>query len=46
VLTVIVTITGRSICSADSYCDNNGVLYVVLTVIMKITGMSICSVNS
>jgi hypothetical protein len=23
VLTVIVTITGRSICSASSYCDNN-----------------------
>ena len=45
-LTVIVTIMRRSICSADSYCDNNGVLYVVLTVIMKITGMSICSVNS
>jgi hypothetical protein len=23
-LTVIVTITGRSICSANSYCDNKG----------------------
>jgi hypothetical protein len=23
VLTVIVTITGRSICSVNSYCDNN-----------------------
>jgi hypothetical protein len=23
VLSVIVTITGRSICSASSYCDNN-----------------------
>ena len=43
----IVTITGRSICSANSYCDNNaGGLYAVLTVsvtIMIITGRSICS---
>jgi hypothetical protein len=23
VLAIIVTITGRSICSASSYCDNN-----------------------
>jgi hypothetical protein len=46
VLTVIVTIMGRSICNADSYCDNNWGLYVVLTVIMTITDMSICSVNS
>ena len=23
-LTVIVTITGRSICSVNSYCDNKG----------------------
>jgi heme O synthase-like polyprenyltransferase len=45
-LTVIVTITGRYICSANSYCDNNGVLYVVLTVIRTLTGMSICSFNS
>ena len=45
-LTVIVTIMGRYICSADSYCDNNGGLFVLLTVIMTITGISICSVNS
>ena len=45
VLTVIVTITG-SICSVNSYCENNGDIYVVLTVIVTITGRSICSVNS
>jgi hypothetical protein len=31
VLTVIVTImtiTGRYICSANNYCDNNGEVYV------------------
>ena len=28
VLTVIVMITGRSICSANSYCDNNGEIYM------------------
>ena len=27
-LTDIVTVTGRSICSAYSYCDNNGEVYV------------------
>ena len=27
-LTVIVTITGRSMCSANSYCDNNGEVYM------------------
>ena len=27
-LTFIVTITGRSICSANSYCDNNGEVYM------------------
>ena len=43
---VIVTIMGRPICSADSYCDNNGGLYLVLTVIMSMKGMSICSVSS
>ena len=26
--TVIVTITGRSICSFNSYCDNNGDVYM------------------
>ena len=44
--TVVVKIMGRSICSDNSYCDNNGVLYVVLTVIRTLTGMSICSFNS
>jgi hypothetical protein len=31
VLTVIVTkmtITGRSVCSVNSYCDNNGEVYL------------------
>jgi hypothetical protein len=28
VLTVIVKITGISICSANSYCDNNGEIYM------------------
>jgi hypothetical protein len=39
VLTVIVIITGRSICSAKNYCENNGIyIYAVLTVIVTITG--------
>jgi hypothetical protein len=38
VLTVIVEITARSKCTANSYC--------VLTVIVTITGRSICSANS
>ena len=37
-LTVIVEITARSKCTANSYC--------VLTVIVTITGRSICSANS
>ena len=28
VITVIVTITGRSICSVNSYCENNGDIYM------------------
>ena len=28
VLTVIVTITGRSLCSVKIYCDNNGEIYM------------------
>jgi hypothetical protein len=28
VFTVIMTITGRFICSANSYCDKNGEIYV------------------
>jgi hypothetical protein len=27
VIVTIMTITGRNICSADSYCDNNGEVY-------------------
>ena len=27
-LTVIVTLMGRDMCSANSYCDNNGEVYV------------------
>jgi hypothetical protein len=38
VLTVIVEITARSKCTANSHC--------VLTVIVAITGRSICSANS
>ena len=48
-VTVIVTITGRSICSVNSYCDHNGEVYLHLTVIvtiMTLTGRSICSTNS
>ena len=48
-LIIIVTITGSSMCSVSSYCDNNGGLYVVLAVIvtiMTITRRSIGSVNS
>jgi hypothetical protein len=28
VVATIMTITGRYICSADSYCDNNGEVYM------------------
>jgi hypothetical protein len=28
VLTVIVTIAGRSMCSVNIYCDNNGEVYM------------------
>ena len=28
VLTVIVAITGRSICGVNSYCENNGEIYM------------------
>jgi hypothetical protein len=28
VITVIVTITGRFICSVNGYCDNNGEIYM------------------
>jgi len=49
VLAVILRITGRFICSVNSYCDHNGEVYMHLTVIvtiMVITGRSICSTNS
>ena len=47
-LTVIVIITGRSICSVKRYCENNGDIYIyaVIKVIVTITGRFICSVNS
>ena len=54
-LAVIVTITGRYICSVNIYCDNNvivtiivGDLYVVLTIIVmgRSSGGYICSANS
>ena len=46
-LIVIVTITGRSICSVNSYCENKVEVYMqCLTCIMTITGRSIGSANS
>jgi hypothetical protein len=47
VLTVIVTITGRFICSVKRFCENNGDLYIyaVIPVIVTITGRPKCSVN-
>ena len=42
-----VTLTGRFICRANSYCANNdNNREVVLTVIKTITGRFICRVNS
>jgi hypothetical protein len=57
VLTVIMTITGRFICSANSYCDNNICsvssycdinveIYMQCYHIVTITGRSMCSANS
>ena len=40
-LTVFVTITRSYICSSNSYCDNNGDVYI-----QTIMEMSICSANS
>jgi len=45
---VIVTITAMSKCTAYSYCDNNGEVYIfamlaIIVTIMTITGRSICS---
>ena len=46
-LTVIVTITGRFVCSVKRYCENNGDIYIyaVIPVIVTITGRPKCSVN-
>ena len=50
VIVTIMTITGRSICSVNSYCDceitGRSICSVNITVIVTITGRSICSVNS
>ena len=49
VIVTIMTITGRFICSVNSYCDNKGdvdVELIVIVTIMTITGRSMCSVNS
>ena len=50
VIVTRMTITGRSICSANSYYDNTGeVFYAVLAVIMKlmtVSGRYIRSANS
>jgi hypothetical protein len=48
VLIVIVTITGRSICSVNSYCDkndNDGQVCMQLTVIVIITARSKYTAN-
>ena len=46
-LAVILTIMGRSICSANIYCDNKEEgIYAVLAVTMTIKGRLICTVNS
>ena len=47
-LIVIVTILGRSMCSAYIYCENNGeyIFNANSYVIVTITGRSISSVNS
>jgi hypothetical protein len=47
VLTVIVTINGKFICSVKRYCEKMGIyIYAVIPVIVTITGRFICSVNS
>jgi hypothetical protein len=47
VIVTKMTITGRSISSVNSYCDNNGGgICAVLTVNVTLTGRSLCSVNS
>jgi hypothetical protein len=43
----IMTITGRYICSANNYVDNNmGGICAVLAFIVTITGKSVCSASS
>ena len=52
-LAASVTVTRRSIYSANSYCYNNdnneeiyrGGIYVVLTVIVTVTGRYMCNVS-
>jgi hypothetical protein len=57
VLTVIVSITGRFICRANSYCDNNdnsravtvtitGYIYIVLAAIVTIMKITWRSIGS
>jgi len=46
VIVTIMTMTGRAMCSVNSYCDNNWKgLCTLLADIVTITGRSICSVN-
>jgi hypothetical protein len=53
VLTVIVTIMRINTCSINSYCDNDGEVYMQLhavlaaiVTIMPLTGRSICNFSS
>ena len=47
VLTVIVTIAGRCVCSANSYCYNNRDVYMQCKqFFVTIMGKLMCSVNS
>ena len=45
-LTVIVTIKGRSICRANSICDNMGRYICSVNVIASLTRRYICSSSS
>ena len=47
VIVTIMTMTGRYICSVNSYCDNNGrSIHALFTFTVTTTGRSICSANS
>jgi hypothetical protein len=46
VLTVIVMIMGRSICSVNSYCENNVISICNANSYCDNNGRYICSVNS